>query len=399
MLRTYFIIIFILFLFAEIISCDKILPSAPADNAILDGPIEGLTGEQNAQFLAGDVAFNDEVFVPETGLGPIFVANSCGSCHAKDGKGHPFTTLIRFGQTDSTGNHFLHTGGPQIQNRAINGFTPEQIPTGVGFSKFIPPANTGLGLIEAVPDTAILAMADPDDLDSDGISGVPNWNTIPPYIIPLPGANSRNGKYITRFGKKASVYSLMQQTVGAYNQDMGINSEYEPYDVYTGNMTDPEVSLHTVNNVVFYLRTLKAPIQRNQNDPTVVEGKRIFSEVGCENCHRSTLKTGSSSIAPLAFKEIHPYTDLLLHDMGAGLDDGYTEGMALTSEWRTPALWGLGLSKNSQGGGYHLLHDGRAKSIEEAIFLHGGEATRSSQLFQHLSSTDRIKLIAFLESL
>lgn len=399
MRRTYLIIFLLLFSFAGIISCDKILPAAPPGDAVLDGPIEGLTGEQNAQFLAGDIAFNDEVFIPETGLGPIFVANSCGSCHAGDGKGHPFTTLIRFGQTDSTGNRFLHLGGPQIQNRAINGFTAEQIPAGVGFSKFIPPANTGLGLIEAVPDTAILAMADPNDLNGDGISGVPNWNLLPPYILPLPGAQSRNGKYITRFGKKASVYSLMQQTVGAYNQDMGINSEYEPYDVYTGNMTDPEVSLQTVNNVVFYLRTLKAPIQRNPNDPSVVDGKKIFIEVGCESCHKSALRTGPSSIAPLAYKEIHPYTDLLLHDMGAGLDDNYTEGAALTAEWRTPALWGVGLSKNSQGGGYHLLHDGRAKSIEEAILLHGGEAARSRESFKQLSSTDRIKLIAFLESL
>src|ERR1700754_285812 len=100
-------------------ACEKILPKAPGDDEVLDGPIEDLTSEQRAQFLRGDRAFNDEVFTPETGLGPVFVATSCGTCHAGDGKGHPFTTLTRFGQTDSTGNHFLHLGGPQLQNRAV----------------------------------------------------------------------------------------------------------------------------------------------------------------------------------------------------------------------------------------------------------------------------------------
>src|SRR5215510_11544692 len=112
------------------LACDKILPKAPADDSVLDGPVEGLTADQSAQFLRGDIAFNDEIFTNENGLGPLFVATSCGSCHAGDGKGHPFTTLTRFGQSDSTGNHFLALGGPQLQNRAIPAFTPEQIPAG-----------------------------------------------------------------------------------------------------------------------------------------------------------------------------------------------------------------------------------------------------------------------------
>ena len=126
------------------------MPQTPANDSILDGPVEGLTNEQNALFLRGDVAFNDEVFTSQTGLGPLFVATSCGSCHAGDGKGHPFTTLTRFGQTDTFGNQFLQRGGPQLQDRAIPGFTPEQIPAGTAFSKFTPPANTGLGFLEAV---------------------------------------------------------------------------------------------------------------------------------------------------------------------------------------------------------------------------------------------------------
>src|SRR5215207_10021462 len=153
------------------IACEKILPKAPADDQVLDGPVEGLTPEQLNQFLRGDIAFNDEIFSADKGLGPIFVATSCGTCHAGDGKGHPFTTLTRFGQTDSTGNKFLHAGGPQLQQRAVYHYQPEQLPAGATFSKFMPPANTGLGFLDAVTDADLLALADPLDLDGDGISG------------------------------------------------------------------------------------------------------------------------------------------------------------------------------------------------------------------------------------
>ena len=125
------------------ISCETFEPNAPADDALLDGPVEGLSEAENLQFLRGDIAFNDEIFTAETGLGPLFVASSCGSCHPGDGKGHPFTTLTRFGQYDDTGNQFKHLGGPQLQNRAIPGFKPEQLPPGVGYAKLTPPANTG----------------------------------------------------------------------------------------------------------------------------------------------------------------------------------------------------------------------------------------------------------------
>jgi len=381
------------------LACEDLIPSAPADDALLDGPVEGLSEEENRRFLRGDVAFNDAIFTAETGLGPIFVATSCGGCHAGDGKGHPFTTLTRFGQIDDTGNQYMDKGGPQLQHRALSGFAPEQIPDGATFSKFTPPANTGLGFIERVPDADIIAMADPNDIDGDGISGVPNWIKIPYYTEPNEGAIEQNGKYIGRFGKKAAVYTLMQQTVNAYNQDIGITSSYEPYDVYSGLETDPEVSTQTLNDVVFYLQTLKAPIQRNQAKASVIEGKDVFIQTGCEQCHRQTLKTGNSSIPALANKEFHPYSDLLLHDMGPGLDDGYTEGAAKTFEWRTPPLWGLGLSPNSQGGSYYLMHDGRATTIEQAILMHGGEASASQESFLQLSQEDKNLLIEFLESL
>lgn len=380
-------------------ACNKLQPAAPADDELLDGPVQGLSYEQNRQFLAGDVAFNDEIFTTPTGLGPVFVATSCGSCHAGDGKGHPFTTLTRFGQTDSTGNRFLHLGGPQLQNRALPGYVPETIPAGATFSGFTPPANTGLGFLELVSDADILAMADPADANGDGISGVPNYGVLPSFVSPFAHAIPRNGKYIHRFGKKAAAYNLLHQTVNAYNQDIGITSSFDTKDVYSGLDIDPEVSDQTVHNVVFYLQTLKAPIQRNLTDATVVAGKNIFLQTGCENCHKQSLQTGFSTIAALSNKTIHPYTDLLLHDMGPGLDDGYTEGSAKTQEWRTPPLWGLGLSPHSQGGRYFLLHDGRAGTIEEAIQLHGGEATQSRNRFNQLTAAEKNALLVFLESL
>lgn len=386
-------------LLVSVVACQKLLPGAPADDEILDGPLEGLTGAQHAQFLAGDIAFNDEIFTVEKGLGSIFVATSCGSCHAGDGKGHPFTTLVRFGQPDTLGNQFLNQGGPQLQNRAIPGFLPEQIPAGATHSAFTPPANTGLGFLDAVPDATILAMSDPNDINADGISGRINWKTIPAYCQPRPGTIEINNRYICRFGKKAGAYDLLQQTANAYNQDIGITSTFEPKDVYSGLNIDPEVSDRVVHDVVFYLKTLKAPIQRTPDDPDVVAGKQIFMNINCGKCHVPQLTTGPSSIAALANKTFSPYTDLLLHDMGSGLNDGYTEGTALTSEWRTPPLWGLGLSKNSQGGSYFLLHDGRASTIEQAILLHGGEATQSRNAFQQLNAADKAKLIKFLESL
>ncbi|MES2731423.1 MAG: di-heme oxidoredictase family protein [Bacteroidota bacterium] len=369
------------------------------EDQLLDGPLEGLNYDQNRRFLAGDVAFNDEVFTVQKGLGSIFVATSCGSCHAGDGKGHPFTTLTRFGQVDSTGNKFMHLGGPQLQNNACPGYEPEKIPAGATFSKFTPPANTGLGFLELVSDAAILAMADPTDADNDGISGVPNWIELPSFILPPPAAIERNGRYIHRFGKKAAAFNLLHQTVNAYSQDIGIASTFVPTDVYSGVDVDPEITDNSIRDVVFYLQALKAPIQRNQKDAGVIKGKKLFISAGCESCHKQTLQTGFSSVAPLSNKSFHPYTDLLLHDMGAALDDGYTEGNAKTSEWRTPPLWGLGLSPKSQGGEYFLMHDGRSRSIEAAIQAHGGEGTASRTNFNQMTEAEKTALLSFLKSL
>ncbi len=384
---------------AFLASCEKLEPVAPADHDLLDGPVQGLTHSESRIFLAGDVAFNDEVFTPDNGLGPLFVATSCASCHAGDGKGHPFSTLTRFGQSAPGTNMFLALGGPQLQHRALPGFEPEQLPANASFSKFTPPANTGLGFLELVPDVDILAMADPDDLNSDGISGVPHWITPPGFVPLFPDAIVQDGKYIHRFGKKAAAYSLLHQTVNAYNQDIGITSIFSPFDTFNGLEVDPEISTQTINDVVFYLQTLKAPIPRNQDDPKVMLGREIFGRINCTGCHVPTLKTGYSPVHGLSNTEFHPYTDLLLHDMGPGLDDGYTEGNAETFEWRTPPLWGLGLARNSQGGQLFLMHDGRAGSMEEAISLHGGEAAGSSAAFEAIPQKEKEALIAFLNSL
>lgn len=397
--KTFAMVLTMLISIGLIGSCSKMEPRSPADDQLLDGPIEGLSPAQNAQFLAGDIAFNDEIFTSSTGLGPLFVASSCGGCHAGDGKGTPFTTLTRFGQTDSTGNHFLHLGGPQLQNRALPGFTAEAIPAGATFSKFTPPANTGLGFIELVSDADILSMADPNDSNGDGISGVPNWIDVPQFVSIPAQAISQNGKYIGRFGKKAATFNLLQQTVTAYNQDMGITSSFNPVDVYSGLTIDAEVSDKTVRDVVAYLQLLKAPIQRNPHHEQVQRGSQLFRQINCSGCHVPQLKTGYSPVEALSHKTFFPYTDLLLHDMGPALNDGYTEGSAKTAEWRTPPLWGLGLSPASQGGQYFLLHDGRARSIEEAILLHGGEAQQSQGQYSQLNTADKAALLQFLKSL
>lgn len=393
--KTIFFILIGLFF---VTSCDNLLPVSPEENTVLDGTIDELTTTETAQFIRGDAAFT-KVFTANTGLGPLFVSNSCVSCHAGDGKGHPSTNLIRFGQTDETGNQFLTQGGPQLQHRAITGFLPEQVPSGASQATFIAPSNTGLGYLEAISDADILALADPDDKDNDGISGVPNWIELADFVIPSPDAITKNGKYIGRFGRKAGAYNLFNQTVNAYNQDMGVVSSYSPKDTYSGQELDPEISNAEIADLVHYLHTLKAPIQRDVSNPDVKSGKELFLKIQCGACHTPNMKTRSASIQGLNNKTFSAYTDLLMHDMGKELDDNYTEGSAKTYEWRTTPLWGLGLAQKSQGGKVYLLHDGRAKSIDEAILLHGGEALKSKQKYTMLNSKEKQELITFLESL
>ena len=392
-----------LLLFLE--ACQKLVPAGPKENEVLNGPVLGLSYEQKQVFNKGAEEF-DEIYRAETGLGPIFVATSCVGCHAGDNKGHPFTTLTRFGQTDTNGNLFVAQGGPQLQHLAIPGYEGEKIPTGATSSRFIAPIVAGLGFLELVSDQDILALADPQDRDGDGISGRPHWNHIPSWVVPNQHSINSNGKFICRFGRKASVYNLQQQVVGAFNNDMGITTSFMPQDpinfassVNPSAIGDADIDDKSLNATVFYIQALQVPLARNQSQPNVMEGKEIFKQIDCNKCHIETLKTQTTTFKALSNVEFHPYTDLLLHDMGYELNDQYTEGFALASEWRTTPLWGVGLSRNAQGGQLYLMHDGRAQSFDAAIQLHGGEANGSRNKYNQLSDADKQKLVNFLESL
>ena len=412
--------VLLLLLVATLAACNTVLPDAPSEDSVLEGPVSGLTGQQLAAFLAGDGEFSRR-FGPADGLGPIFVATSCESCHVGDGKGHPLFNLRRFGRM-GVGNVFdpmRHEGGPQIQNRAILNYIAEVVPPGAtGSSIFTAPSVTGLGFLEAVEDAALLALADPDDTDGDGISGRVQLIDPSEFIAELarlellfeedPGRHTQiGGRFIGRFGKKASAINLLHQTVTAYREDMGLTSDLildDPVNPQVGNFAgdnvpDPEVPSNTVSNVVFYLKTLKAPPRRDAGAADVVAGEALFGSSGCAKCHVPSMTTGPSRIAALDRKVFHPYTDLLLHDMGPELDDKYTEGVALTSEWRTAPLWGIGLAETAQGGQGFFLHDGRARSLREAIDFHGGEAAASREAFRRLTPAEQALVLAFLRSL
>jgi CxxC motif-containing protein (DUF1111 family) len=218
---------------------------------------------------------------------------------------------------------------------------------------------------------------------------------------------SIDGKYIGRFGWKASSINILHQTLTALHQDMGLTTELMPREIehpelgplHLDDVPQPNVSLSDVNTIVFYLQTLKVPPRRDERDPAVLAGGVLFRELSCAACHLPTLRTGIHSVAPLSEVEFHPYTDLLLHDMGPELDDGYTEGSARSAEWRTAPLWGLGLAELSQGARAFYLHDGRARTLREAISYHGGEAAGSRARFDELTTVEQEQLLAYLRSL
>lgn len=406
-MQRWIFLLAILTLLVETFSCRKLLPPAPATEDVLAEPLEGLTPEQLLLFSLGDEQFA-HVFSREEGLGPIFSHSSCESCHAGDGKGNPSNNLTRFGKLiNGTWDPLYSQGGPQLQNRAITGYIPETIPAGAASARFLPANVTGLGFLEAVPDSVLLALADSSDADGDGISGRVHWVTPSSFFVPKQHHISQNGKFIGRFRRKADAVDLLQQVVKAFKEDLGITSDYDMLDPVnysvsssgSDNVGDPEVPAEKVNQVVFYMRTLKAPPRRNTDDPNVKAGENIFTQIGCAKCHKPALTTGTSEIEALNQKTFYPYTDLLLHDMGGTLDDGYSEGSAASGEWRTPPLWGLGLQEQSQGGKMFLLHDGRATSIEEAIGHHGGEASAARANYYALTEDQKNKLIAFLKSL
>jgi CxxC motif-containing protein (DUF1111 family) len=257
----------------------------------------------------------------------------------------------------------------------------------------------GLGLLEAVPDAGIRAAADPDDADGDGISGRVNTVWDKTQLRPALG----------RFGWKANEPSLRQQTADAFNGDMGITSPVNPQqnnrEAQQKRLSsapsggEPELPENLLNHVVTYLRTLAPPAPRNTTNAVVLQGRELFTRLECAKCHLPALTTGDfPDIPELAHRTFHPFTDLLLHDMGDGLADGRPDGEATGNEWRTPPLWGMGLQM-AVNGHTTLLHDGRARDAEEAILWHGGEASQSQQAFLALSPDERAALLAFLNSL
>ncbi len=383
-------------------ACNTLLTEAPDDADLFDAPLDGLTPEQLATFIRGDAEFGRS-FAPVDGLGPIFNNVACAQCHSGDGRGRPENVLVRF----SMGMDLIpELGGPQLQTKAIPGAVPEDLPPGVDVSVRLPPPVFGVGLIQAVPVDAILANADEDDSDGDGISGRPNWVT-PPAFVPATEPGGGPGPQLGRFSRKAQVSTLLEQVVEAYHQDMGITTEFRPAENVNPNaegetlaadkVDDPEIPTSTVRAVIDYIRML-APPAPGADTPRRVRGREVFAEIGCARCHVPQFVTGPSNIGALANRTVHPYSDFLLHDMGEALADNRPDGTATGREWRTAPLWGMRIARDFLNGELFLLHDGRATSIAEAIELHGGEADAVRARYLALPDDDRAALLDFVES-
>lgn len=384
-------------------ACDQLTTVAPADGDVFDAPVEGLTPSELAAFARGDAEFGRQ-FAPNTGLGPIFNDVSCATCHSGDGRGQLRNALFRIG---SESDDFLRSlGGPQIQDKAIAGAEPEAVPSGHAVSVRLPPPVFGVGLIEAIPESAILANVDSLDADGDGISGRPNYVNAASFVPPTePGGGT--GLRLGRFGRKAQNPVLLQQTVEAYLQDIGITSPFLPLEnrnprsgvpvEAVDRVADPEVSESVVQAVTHYMRGLAPPAPGPDTEQRL-QGRALFVQAQCAKCHVPSFTTGPSPIAALSNKEVTLYSDLLLHDMGDDLADGRPDGQATGREWRTTPLWGLRLMRQFLNGEALLMHDGRARTVEQAILLHGGEAFISRAAFQALSPAQRAALLDFVES-
>jgi CxxC motif-containing protein (DUF1111 family) len=338
------------------------------------------------------------------GLGPIFNDVSCAACHSGDGRGHVRNVLMRIGEPadDMLGS----LGGPQIQTRAIAGAVAEALPGGVAVSRRLPPPVFGVGLIEAISDAEILARADPDDANGDGISGRPNYAHARPYV-PHDAPGGGPGPRVGRFGRKAQVTSLIEQVVEAYHQDTGITSDFLPAEnvnprdaagsLAADRVADPEITTATVMAVVNYVRFLAAPRPGAMTERRL-QGEQLFGEIGCALCHVPTLRTGSVPVQALSGRDVTAYSDFLLHDMGDGLADHRADGSASGREWRTAPLWGLRLTRDFLDGQGFFLHDGRARTLDEAIRLHGGEAAAARDRYAGLTDEQRAALLDFVGS-
>jgi len=411
-------------------------------------PARNLDADHRDPFFIGNSLFNNNWVTPPSattardGLGPLFNARSCSACHFKDGRGRPpapgedmVSMLIRLsvpGTAPDGGPNPHPMYGGQLSGNAVLGTKAEgralieyfeaagTYPDGTPFSLSMPkyridnwaygepgaslmisprvaPAMIGMGLLESIPEADILARVDTDDADGDGISGRAN------YVYDLRAGEARLG----RFGWKANQPTVEQQVAGAFSGDIGITSSLVDGDNATPlqkldslpNGGFPEIEDDDLADVVGYSRVLAVPARRDWQDAEVRTGSGLFDGAGCAACHVREQKTSPTAYpAALAGQMIHPYTDLLLHDMGDSLADGRPDYLATGREWRTPPLWGIGLVQTVNGH-TQFLHDGRARSLEEAVLWHGGEAAASRKRFLAMSAEDRQALIRFLKSL
>jgi CxxC motif-containing protein (DUF1111 family) len=392
------------------------------------------------------------------GLGPVYNARACQDCHLKDGRGHtPETTdgsrvsmFLRLsvpggptpeGIADWIATSPDPTYGGQLQDLAAPGhpaegrmeitWTESPVPLADGttvslraptyavtdpaygplagdllLSPRVAPQMIGLGLIEAIPAADILALADPDDTNGDGISGRPQIVPSAEFGSPMLG----------RFGLKGGTPTIKEQTAGAFAGDMGLSTTLfpnpwgdctssqpacveAPHGQEPGIRNGLEVDAETLDLVTFYSRNLGVPARRDLDDPEVLKGKQVFYTLGCQSCHQPKFVTHRLDGQPeQSFQLIWPYSDFLLHDMGPGLADNRPEGRATGREWKTPPLWGIGLTK-AVSGHTQFLHDGRARSLLEAVLWHGGEAEAQRDAVANLTTDERDALFTFLESL
>jgi CxxC motif-containing protein (DUF1111 family) len=427
-----------------------------SDHNAFSQPSANLSALRRLDFSVGNSFFrNPWVIAPSTttardGLGPLFNTNGCQNCHIKDGRGHPpapnassaTSMLVRLSITPSANDAAIlkrqgivpePVYGGQLQDMAIPGVPAEgklridyqllqlQFADGtpielrqpqlnisqLGYGPMHPntqlsarvaPPMIGLGLLEAISEGDILANADPDDRNGDGISGKANWVWDDALAKTVLG----------RFGWKAGQPSLNQQNAHAFAGDMGLTSTLRPFDDCTPSQTacrsaiiggTPEVSDYILGQVLFYTRNLGVPARRQVDNPQVLAGKALFHQAGCSSCHTPRFTTAADAAEPeLANQLVRPYSDLLLHDMGEGLADNRAEFQATGREWRTPPLWGIGLTETVNGHS-QFLHDGRARNLLEAIVWHAGEAEAAKHAVLQFDLTQRTALLAFLQSL
>ena len=352
-------------------------------------------------------------------LGTLYVNRSCVSCHAKNGRalppavgqeldkyvvkvgdagGYPDPQLGAVLQPQTTSgasegsvsiSSWTESNGLRSPNFSFSGGAAPG-----NFSALIAPQLVGMGLLEAISETDIEALADPNDSDGDGISG----------RVRLVSDAQTGQTRIGRFGWKATQPSVKQQVAAALNTDMGVMTTIMPAPDCGSSQSGcgpsgSELNDQHLDNLNAYISLLGVSARRDLDDPVALQGEALFGSAGCNGCHTETFQTSPyHPHAELRDQTIHPYTDLLLHDMGPGLASTLVEGNASGAEWRTAPLWNIGLTAGISGGEAYL-HDGRARNLHEAIMWHGGEAQASQQVYAGMSQSDKDALIAFLKSL